>query len=97
VKQKTPAFREYVDNKRSTIQHTFFPFHWEGPPRKGAEQGPDSSENQGVALPGGAESSASSGDSASIDPDLTNIIAAWPGLPEAVRQQVVAMVREVAG
>ena len=49
-----------------------------------------SSENQGALPEGGAESGAWSGDSAPIDPDLAAVVATWPGLPKATRQQVAA-------
>ena len=62
-------------------------------PPRGVEQIANSSGNQGVALPSGAESGAVGGDSAPIDPDLAAVVAAWPGLPEAVRRKVVALVR----
>jgi hypothetical protein len=59
-----------------------------------------SSENQGVAPQGGAKSGALSGDSvasgalpAPTDPDLAAVVNAWPTLPEAVRRQVVGLVR----
>ena len=32
-----------------------------------------------------------------IDPDLMAVVAAWPVLPEAVRQRIVAMVKAAAG
>jgi len=65
-------------------------------PPRGVEQIADSSENQRVALQGGAESGALSGDSALSDPDLDIIVKVWPTLPEAVRRQVVALVRAAA-
>ena len=58
---------------------------------RGVEQRANSSGNQGVALQGGAKSGALSGDSAP-DPDLMAVVAAWPTLPEAVRQKIVGMV-----
>jgi hypothetical protein len=63
----------------------------------GTEHPSDSSGNQGVALQGGAKSGALSGDSAISDPDLLAVVAAWPTLPEAVRQRVVAMVQAPRG
>ena len=60
----------------------------------GTEHTANSSGNQGIAVQGGAKSGALSGDSAPIDPDLLAVVAAWPTLPQAVRRQVVAMVKE---
>jgi hypothetical protein len=69
-------------------------------PRQGTELSANSSENRGVAGRGGAESGALSGDSFSggalpalTDPDLLAVVNAWPGLPEATRQSIVAMVQ----
>ena len=59
---------------------------------RGVEQIVHSTGNQGVAVQGGAKSGALSGDSVPIDPDLAAVVAAWPGLPETVRRQVVALV-----
>lgn len=71
---------------------------------RGVEQIADSSGNTGVTLQGGAQSGALSGDSAqggalpaSTDPDLLAVVNAWPKLPEAARQRIVAVVREVFG
>jgi hypothetical protein len=57
-----------------------------------------SSEKLGVDDQGGAKSGALSGDSsqggallAPSDPDLMAVIDAWPGLPETVRQSILAM------
>jgi hypothetical protein len=57
-----------------------------------------SAEKPGVADQGGAKSGALSGDSsnggallAPSDSDLMAVIDAWPGLPEAVRQSILAM------
>jgi len=57
--------------------------------RRGVEQIADSSGNQRVALQGGTESGALSGDSAPSDPELAEVVRAWPTLSEAVRRQVV--------
>ena len=62
---------------------------------------PDSSGNQGVALQGGADSGALSGDScpggalpAPTDPDLLVVVNAWPTLPEPARQAILTIIRE---
>jgi hypothetical protein len=60
---------------------------------RGVERIANSSGNQGVVLPSGAESGASSGDSAPTDPDLALIVNQWPTLPETVRQKVIGLVR----
>ena len=36
-------------------------------------------------------------DSTVIDPDLATVVRAWPGLPEATRAGIVAMVRAATG
>jgi hypothetical protein len=59
----------------------------------GLERTANSSGNTGHSEKGGAESGASCGDSRPIDPDLMAVIAAWPDLPETVRQSIMAAVR----
>jgi len=44
--------------------------------------------------PRAAKSGAVDAREAPVDPDLALIIEAWPGLPEAVRAKIVAMVSE---
>ena len=56
-----------------------------------------SAENTGKTADskeGGAESGAPADGGAvgTIDPDLMKVIEAWPGLPEAIRRGIVAMV-----
>jgi hypothetical protein len=36
-------------------------------------------------------------DTCPADPDLAAVVAAWPGLPEAIRAGIVAMVNAAAG
>jgi hypothetical protein len=66
-------------------------------PTRGVEHTADFSGNHGVALQGGAKSGALYGDHAPRDRDLDRIIKAWPTLPEAVRRQVVGLVRAAVG
>ena len=47
--------------------------------------------------PSGAESGAVGAESDPIAPELAAIIAAWPALPEATRQAILAMVKATAG
>ena len=42
---------------------------------------------------GGAESGAVDTEKAPVDPDLARLIDGWPGLPEAAKAGIVAMVR----
>ena len=63
----------------------------------GLERTANSSGNTGHSEKGGAESGASSGDSASIDPDLMAVVNAWPTLPETTRRQIAATIREAVG
>jgi hypothetical protein len=44
----------------------------------------------------GAKSGAVAAQGGAIEADLAAIIAAWPTLPEAVRRQMAALVREAA-
>lgn len=57
----------------------------------------NSSGNTAVAVQGGAESGAVGAREAVHDLDLGEIIAAWPGLPEATRQAVLDLVRAAIG
>ena len=41
----------------------------------------------------GAESGAVGAQNPTVDPDLAEVVARWPALPEATRQAVVAMVK----
>jgi hypothetical protein len=52
-------------------------------------------KNNGVSQEGGAESGAESAKTPPIDPDLAEVIKAWPALPIAVRAGILAMVRGV--
>ena len=45
-------------------------------------------ENQGAAV-----GAAANAETAAIDPGLQAVVAAWPGLPEALRSGIVAMVQ----
>jgi hypothetical protein len=90
--QKAPENRGYlpiIATNCDTVQK------YKVPPR-GVEQIADSSGNQGVAHQGGAKSGALSGDSAPIDPDLAEVVAAWTDLPEKVREKIVAMARDTS-
>jgi len=64
---------------------------------EGFEPAPKTSRKQGVADESGAESSAESGaldaENGLKDPDLGAIIDAWPGLPDAIKAGILAMVR----
>jgi hypothetical protein len=59
----------------------------------GLERTPKLSEKQGVSARGGAESGAGGAWKASIDPDLGELIAAWPALPEEVKAGILAIVQ----
>ena len=59
----------------------------------GLEHPAKSSGFQGVLPEGGAESGAVGARMALSDPDLMAVANAWPTLPEAMRQSIVAMVK----
>lgn len=44
-----------------------------------------------------AESGAVESQKHEIDPDLAKIIVAWPGLPEAAKKYILAIIREADG
>jgi hypothetical protein len=72
-----------------------------GPRRKNGEGGirADScnplqnNQLRNLAQAGAAAGAAIEGDSGLTAPDLAEVIRAWPGLPEAVRANIVAMVK----
>jgi hypothetical protein len=51
------------------------------------------SEKTPFASTGGAESGALGSEIDSLDPGLAEVVKAWPTLPEAVRADILAMVR----
>lgn len=61
--------------------------------RAGVEHCADSSGNPHVPQSGGAESGALAAKIDPQDPDLADLLAAWPKLPEALRTGILAMVR----
>jgi len=64
----------------------------ESNPRPGSAKGGETKDLQGLAVDGGAQSGAGGADSPPPDPDLARIAAAWPGLPEAIRRAVLALI-----
>jgi hypothetical protein len=44
-----------------------------------------------------AAGAAIEGNSALIDPDLAAVVNAWPTLPETIRRQIAATIREAVG
>ena len=54
---------------------------------------PNSSGNPGESDLRGTESGTVADDHVPVDPDLRFIVEKWPGLPEAVPQQIAATVR----
>jgi hypothetical protein len=61
---------------------------------RGIEPPQDSSENTPFSEIGGTESGTVSAQSAPFPPDLAAVAAAWPNLPDATRQAIVAIIRE---
>ncbi len=64
----------------------------ESNPRAGSSKRCKSSDSDRGGSAGGAESGASESDSGDSDPDLARLIDRWPGLPEAIRRAIMAMV-----
>jgi nitrous oxide reductase accessory protein NosL len=62
----------------------------------GFETTTKTSGNMGVSENPGAKSDVIFNDSANFSPDLAEVIAAWPKLPEEVREKIVAVVQEAA-
>jgi hypothetical protein len=61
----------------------------------GFEQSPPNPENTSFPSSSAAKSGAVLPDFVASDPNLRELIKAWPSLPEAVRTGIVAMVRSV--
>ena len=59
----------------------------------GLELSQESSENSIVDEQGGAESGALGAQNGPIGPDLAVVVEAWPGLPEAIKVGILAMIR----
>ena len=67
---------------------------WDGRiPPAGIEQKPFSSGRVEVSETAGAKSGAVDRENAPITPDLETVIEAWPTLPPAIREAVLAMLR----
>jgi hypothetical protein len=59
----------------------------------GIELGPKSSENPQGGITSGAESGALRVPNAPLDPELAAVINAWPALPEAIKDCILAILR----
>ena len=62
-------------------------------PRVGLEHDQDSTGKTAGDAKSGAESGALGSEIDVVDPDLAEVVRAWPTLPETVRASVVTMVR----
>jgi hypothetical protein len=62
----------------------------------GFEQAPLAAPKTPISETVRTESGTIDGEKAPLDPDLAKIVAAWPGLPPAVRSAVLAIVRDAA-
>ncbi len=69
----------------------------EGIPPRGTEHPHDSPKKTPVSEAGGAQSGAPAAQSTVQDPDLQQLIDAWPTLPPVVRAGIVAMVKAAKG
>lgn len=63
----------------------------------GLEQGAPNTGETPFSETGGAESDALGAQSALIDPELLALVEAWPELPEAIKANILAMVRSHQG
>lgn len=59
----------------------------------GLERVSETSGNRGDAGQSGAESGRLGARDTPINPELTAVVEAWPGLPEAIKGGILAMVR----
>lgn len=57
----------------------------------------DSSENPTNSSSSGAKSGALESEFRPIDPELAELAAAWPALPDPIRAGILAMVRAAVG
>ena len=62
-------------------------------PPEGLEQSADSLRRVQVSETAGAKSGAVDRENAPIDPELAQVIEAWPTLPPAIREAILAMLR----
>jgi len=63
----------------------------------GLEPPPKTSGKPGVSQTGGAESGAVDAREPSADPEIAEVVAAWPTLAVAVRANILAAVRGAGG
>ncbi|MBM4225847.1 MAG: hypothetical protein FJ167_13985, partial [Gammaproteobacteria bacterium] len=66
-------------------------------PPRGFEPSANLSQNLNNSQQGGAKCGALDSESRPIDPELAELVAAWPTLPEPIRAGILAMVRAASG
>jgi hypothetical protein len=76
---------------RAILRHTEFAWYANDP--RGSEQACDFTENGAVPSTGGADSGALVARKPPTDPNLAELVKAWPALPESVRAGIVALVK----
>jgi len=62
-------------------------------PPEGLEQSEETPRRVQVSETAGAKSGAVDRENAPIDPELAQVIEAWPTLPPAIREAILAMLR----
>jgi len=60
---------------------------------QGLEHPSNSSGKTGVAAESGAESGALGAQNGGFEPELVEVVAAWPGLAPEVRERIVGLIR----
>jgi hypothetical protein len=65
-------------------------------PRQGSNSPTESAGKQHDSQSGGAKSGANEPKSASLPPDLAELLMAWPALPDAIKTGIMAMIRSAA-
>ena len=88
--RKEPTLIEWSETRTKNV---FCTFDVTLVPRVGLEHGQKTTEKTRSEAEGGAESGALGGEFDPPDPNLAEVVKAWAILPEAVRENILAIVR----